>query len=240
MPMKIRGPSHLAAVVLTGATAAFAQSGASRILLCGDSMLKAVARSIVREFSDTPSMTCDQQISIGTGLARPDVHNWPAKIREAATSKPAVAVIFLGANDNQNLQAAGGQVAVFGTPEWDREYASRVAAVLRELREAGVRHILWLGLPDMREKKLHDDTRRINAILRAECDRVPEAEYFDVAPLFSPQPGTYSAYVVRGGKVVQTRANDGIHLNVEGADILARAIRERLSAKPGLLTATAP
>lgn len=237
MAMRLSPPvaSILCAVAVAATpivmTAAADGIAVHRILLCGDSMLKAVARSITREFAATPSVTIDQVVSIGTGLARPDVFDWPAKLREALTARPDVVVIFLGANDGQNLQTASG-VAANGTPEWEREYARRVAALLGETTKAGVRRVLWIGLPDMRERKLHEDCRRINAIVRAECAKVAGAEFFDIAPLFSPKPGTYSAYVVRpDGKVIQTRASDGTHFNADGADILARAIRERLAGK---------
>ncbi len=214
------------------ATSAGAQGAAREVLVCGDSLMQTVSRSIVRQLSSNPSVKITPIVSIGTGLARPDVFDWPAKLREAAASRPAAAVILLGANDGQNLRTASGAVAANGTPEWEREYAGRVASVLQALKQAGVGHILWVGLPDMRDSKLHDDAQRINRLVRSECGRVPGAEFFDIVPLFSPKPGTFSSYIIRsGGKVVQVRASDGIHFNAEGADILAQAIREQLEAK---------
>jgi hypothetical protein len=85
-------------------------------------------------------------------------------------------------------------------------------------------------MPDMRERKLHADAQRINEIARAQCAKVEGAEFFDTAPLFSPKPGTYSAYVVQpGGRPLMVRSSDGGHLNADGADLLARAIRARLA-----------
>ncbi len=209
-----------------------AQGAAREVLVCGDSLMQTVSRSIVRQLSSNPSVKITPIVSIGTGLARPDVFDWPAKLREAAAGRPAAAVILLGANDGQNLRTASGSVAANGTPEWEREYAARVASVLQTLKQAGVGHILWVGLPDMRDAKLQEDAQRINRIVRAECGRVPGAEFFDIVPLFSPKPGTFSSYLIRpGGKVMQVRASDGIHFNADGADILAQAIREKLDAK---------
>jgi hypothetical protein len=200
------------------------------ILVCGDSMVKIVARSLTREFAGMPAVRLTQIVSIGTGLARPDVFDWPARIREASTDRPEAVAIMLGANDGQNLRTTAGAVVLDGTPEWSAEYAGRVAGVLAQAKAAGARHILWIGMPDMRERKLHADAQRINEIARAQCAKVEGAEFFDTAPLFSPKPGTYSAYVVQpGGRPLMVRSSDGGHLNADGADLLARAIRARLA-----------
>lgn len=207
-----------------------AQAPALGLLVCGDSMVKTVARSLTREFAAFPSIRMSQLISIGTGLARPDVFDWPAKLKEAAADRPAAVVIMLGANDGQNLRTAQGSVVTEGTPEWTTEYAGRVAALLAQARAAGAEHILWVGMPDMREKKLQADAQRINAIAQAECARTAGAEYFDTTAIFSPRPGTYSAYIVQpGGRPLLVRASDGGHLNGDGADLLARAIRDKLA-----------
>lgn len=220
-----------AAVWLWGSVAAPATSAAADVLVCGDSMIKAVVRPLGREIAAIPSARMTDIVSIGTGLARPDVFDWPAKLREAAARSPAAAVVMLGANDGQALRTASGSIAPEGSPEWSVEYRSRVAGVLDQLVKSGAKHILWIGLPDMRDRKLQEDSRRINEIVRAECARVPVAEFFDSTPLFSPKPGSFSPYVLRGGKVVQVRASDGTHLNADGADILAAAIREKLASK---------
>ncbi len=212
-----------------------AAAGPRGVLVCGDSMIKTVGRSLTREFASTPSVSLTQLISIGTGLARPDVFDWPAKLREVAAAKPEAMVIMLGANDGQNLKTAGGSVVAEGSPGWSAEYAGRVAAVLAQAKAAGVRHILWVGMPDMRDTKLQADSQRINAIIRGECAKASGVEYFDPAPMFSPKPGIYSAYVVQaGGKLLLVRASDGTHLNSDGADLLARAIRQQLAAKMSL------
>ena len=225
------------AILAAGACAlplrkAGAQAPQRGLLVCGDSMVKTVARSLTREFAAFPSVRLSQLISIGTGLARPDVFDWPAKLKEAAADRPAAVVIMLGANDGQNLRTAHGTVVTEGTPEWASEYAARVTALLAQAREAGAEYVLWVGMPDMRERKLQADAQRINAIARAECAKVAGVEFLDTTALFSPKPGTYSAYVIQpGGKPLLVRSSDGGHLNADGADLLARAIREKLAPR---------
>jgi uncharacterized protein len=224
-------PAVLAAAALSFLPAASVAAPARGILVCGDSMVKTVARSLTREFAPVPTIQLTQVISIGTGLARPDVFDWPAKLREATASRPEAVVIMLGANDGQNLKTAAGAVVAEGSPGWGAEYAARIASMLAQVKAAGARHILWIGMPDMRDTKMQADAQRINAIAKAECAKVPGAEFMDTAATFSPRPGTYSAYVIQaGGKPLQVRASDGTHLNSDGADIMARVIRARLGA----------
>lgn len=212
--------------------AAVAQSLAHEVVICGDSLMQSVSRSVVRQLNQLPSLKVTTVVSIGTGLARPDIFHWPSKLYEATRTRPSAVVILLGANDGQNLRTAEGQVFVNGSPEWEREYAARVASVLQTLKQAAVAYILWVGLPDMRDSKMQQDIQRINRIIRTECNRVGGVEFFDLGPMFSPKPGTFSPYIIRpGGKVVQVRATDGIHFNGEGADMLAQTIREKLEAK---------
>ncbi len=235
--MKTRTFLHLTAAAIVGLAVmpdflARSDPGPGTVLICGDSLMKSVARSLVRELGGQGSVRVEQLISIGTGLARPDVFDWPAKLRESAASRPAYVVILLGANDDQALRGPNGQTLSPGTPEWTCEYTRRVAEVLGTLDRAGVGRILWIGLPDMRDAKLQEHARRVNEIFRSECGKVARAEFFDIAPLFSPKPGTFTSYsVLPGGKVVTTRASDGIHFTADGADLLARAVRERLKAR---------
>ena len=214
--------------ILPGVTLAAAP--ARSILVCGDSLVKVVARSLTREFAAQPSVTLTQLVSIGTGLARPDVFDWPAQLRQNTATPPDAVVIMLGANDAQNLQTQARTLAVAGTPEWRAEYSARVAAVLSQLAATGVKHILWIGMPDMRDRNLQEHSGVVNAIVQAECAKIPAAEYMDSTALFSPKPGTYSAYVIQSGKPVLMRASDGCHLNADGADLLARTIHDKLAA----------
>jgi hypothetical protein len=66
----------------------------------------------------------------GTGLARPDSFDWPARLEELARDyPPQVLVLSLGSNDAQDLlDADGGLVAPLSDDAaWDAEYTARLA-----------------------------------------------------------------------------------------------------------------
>ena len=213
----------------TGTATAAVEPAPQTVLVCGDSMMKTVVHALARELESLPSVRVAPLISIGTGLARPDVFDWPAQLREALKARPAAAVVLLGANDEQPLRVATGAPAPVSTPAWNAEYAARVAAMLRLLTAAGVKPIVWVGLPDMRDPGSQANGRRINAIVQNACAGVPDVEFLDTVAMFSRTAGVYSAYVFDArGMPLTVRASDGIHLNAAGADRLARALREKL------------
>jgi hypothetical protein len=224
---------RISVLCLTAAAivAAARPAEAARVWIAGDSMMKLVVRPLNRELAAIPGTeVLPEEVSIGTGLARLDVHDWMVKAREAAAKKPEVVVLFMGPNDNQPMRLDNGSIVQFGTTEWSAEYRRRVGAFLDLLRAGGMKHALWISLPDMRDAKLQADTRAINAAVKAALDGRADTEYFDCIPLLSPKPGTYSAYVFRKdtGMPLHVRAGDGTHLNRDGADLLAKEIVARL------------
>ena len=53
-------------------------------------------------------MTASEDVQIGTGLARPDVYDWPAAIAtQLQKAQPKVVVVTFGANDDQDMMAGG-------------------------------------------------------------------------------------------------------------------------------------
>lgn len=217
------------------ATGVRAQGGQRNVLICGDSMMKAVSRSVVREMAKDPTIKIVDLVSIGTGLARLDLFDWHAQLQAGVAQKPVAAVLMMGANDNQPMKTADGTVVQQGTPAWSAEYGRRVGRAIEILQTGGVRTVIWLSLPDVRDKTLQKDVTEINRIVRQQTQAHPGATFVDTVPLFSPTPGTFSAYVIKkGGMPLQVRASDGVHLNPDGADMLAARIRQELAGPLGL------
>ena len=153
-------------LVLGMAAGGVSSARAEKVWMAGDSMMKLVARSLSRELAAVPGTETITEVSIGTGLARLDLHDWMAKARGVAAQKPGIAVVLMGANDNQPMKTADGTVVKPGTPEWTKEYTVRVTAFLDLLKAGGIRHTIWIGLPDLRDPKLQAETRPVNEIIR--------------------------------------------------------------------------
>jgi hypothetical protein len=199
---------------------------ARRVLIVGDSIMNLLARSMERALAGVPEIEATSFTSLGSGLARLDLFDWHGKIESLLREhRPDILVVMMGANDGQPMRTDAG-VAAPDTPEWETEYARRVARVFDLAEAGGVKRVLWLELPDMREAKVQAHAERVNAIFRAEAARRPGvARFIETRPVLSREPGQFSLYILqRDGMPLEVRSRDGIHLNRQGADRLAEVI----------------
>ena len=222
-------PALVAGGIVIGASLV---SAGETLLLLGDSMMKAIAPTLEDQFT-AAGFTVHATTAIGTGLARLDLYDWMAQgSQSVARVKPQAAVIMMGANDNQPLRTATG-VARFGSPEWRTEYSNRVERLLALLQDGGVRRVVWVELPAMREARLDTDVQLINSLGRQAVER-RKLTYFETRrPLGKAPDGAYSAYLLQAnGMPLHVRSEDGIHLNRKGAEWLAGQLVPALKPAP--------
>lgn len=197
-----------------------------QIYMMGDSMIREVAHAIKSRTANTGQITSESFISLGSGFARPDLFDWPAKLRDVVTqSKPRYVIVFLGAADNQPMQA-NFRTLPFGEPDWVQEYQRRIGTIMDIMASGGVRRVAWIGMPDMREPAAQRDMRIINNVFKEEAAKRPIIQYVDTSTLLSKVPGQFSPYIIdkKTGMPVHVRSPDGKHLRQEGGDILAQRI----------------
>ncbi|HUB69275.1 MAG TPA: DUF459 domain-containing protein [Acidimicrobiales bacterium] len=159
-----------------------------------------------------------------TGLAEPEYYNWPAHLASDLSSyRPGLVVVFLGANDVENLYS-GGRFDPFGTKPWAAAYGQRVSDVLQEVRRAGAR-TLWVGMPPMGNPSFSGAMGVLNAVYQARVAlEQPGATYFSSWDVLGNQ-GVYEAGPPGfAGNGVVWRAPDGVHITQAGADVLAGAL----------------
>lgn len=219
----------LAALLLSGNLNLAQGQSPQNILIMGDSIMQAVARSLERQISrQGGGVKANSYTHIGTGLARLDLFDWLAQIeQQVQTHQPDTVFIMMGANDNQPMQTSGGVVRP-GDAAWEREYARRAGEAMDIMVRLGVRRIHWIELPDMREARLQNDVNTINRLVREEANKRQNVTFQESRSLLSRTPGEYSPYIIQAnGMPLDIRAGDGIHLNRRGADFLAEQMIAR-------------
>ncbi len=186
-----------------------------RVLVAGDSLMGWIGPALTQALSGRP-VKITEDWEVGTGLARPDVLSWPARIgQDLAAYNPEVLVVGFGGNDAQDMSTDAGRVSV-GSPEWAAEYQRRVAQVLNAI-EGPNRTVYWIGLPITTRGDIERAAPAMAATVKTEIAARPWAHYVDTHPTLSPD-GTYSAYLPDGsGGEVKVRENDGVHPNIAGA-----------------------
>ena len=187
-----------------------------RILVSGDSLMGWIGPAITNGLDGKPiDVTEDWQV--GSGLARPDVINWPVRLaQDMKTYDPEVVVIGFGGNDAQDMSTDNGRVVV-GTPEWEQEYQRRVAQVLDAVKGPN-RTVYWIGLPITTRANIQAAAPAMAKAVKTEISARPWAHYISTLKTLSPH-GKYEAYLPNdSGTEVKVREDDGVHPNLAGAE----------------------
>jgi hypothetical protein len=210
----------------------------AKVLVVGDSDAGTFGPYLEQllDLTGVAETTVDYKVS--SGLARPDFFDWPAHLRSTLpATDPDIVVVTFGGNDAQGMSNADGSNPlqwndpVTAEEDWMPEYTRRAGEVMDLLAEGG-RTVVWVGIPN-------DDSPEMSARLfvqdqavRAALATRPDVQFVDTWKRFSSGNGGWAEYVIdpRDGKGKDVRADDGFHLNQNGAEILALDIAEVVTA----------
>ena len=186
----------------------------------GDSQAFNLGHGLRREgrLRDVTEITLDQRHS--TGLARPGYFNWPVHFFAiAAHYNPEVVVATLGSNDWQSMTAPEGYTLSRGSDEWRAEWRRRLGVAF-DVLEAPHRHVIWVGLPPTRSDEFREGYAVMNQLAAAAVAERDFVTMIDIWDMFGgdepyrdavPPPGD------PGGRPVDVRQQDGVHLNQAGS-----------------------
>lgn len=195
------------------------------------------------------SVVSPVDVHISTGLARPEVFNWPDYLAEILPGdKPNAVVLTFGANDDQTLTGDNGGES-FGTPEWVAEYGRRVGGLFDEITALPSHpRVFMVGIPPIRNvARFETDYKLINSIYEAQAKLRPgRVFYVDTVTALGGPSGTYNEFLPQlDGTLVQVRTDDGIHVTDAGGALVATRIlavmREAFDLEgPSVTTTTKP
>ena len=201
----------------------------AKVYIVGDSDAGTFGPYLGTLLDGTLVTTTELNYKVSSGLARPDFFNWPLELEEKMPQvDPDIVVVTFGGNDSQGLSLPQDQLEfVIGDPvqneaEWTTEYQRRAGEVMDILLE-GDRHVIWVGIPN-------DDNPDVTAKLaiqdraaKAAAAERPDVVFVDTWTRFSGRDGGWAEFVIdpRDNSGKDVRADDGFHLNQNGAEILA-------------------
>ena len=197
-----------------------------RVYVAGDSQAFYPGHALTRVAdSSFIDVTVDSRHS--TGLARPDVFNWPAEFLDiAAEHDPELAVLFMGGNDWQSMKTPQGELLRPGTDEWLSEWIWRLEVAFDALA-APHRHIVLVGPAPARPEPFRTGHSQINELSRIAALSRSDVTLVDIWELFGgDDPYSDKASPPSGGEQVRVRQQDGIHLNRTGARWVAAMVFE--------------
>src|SRR5262245_45644428 len=207
---------------------AFSPTKRLKVWVGGDSLSITPGESFVNlapgtEVIDVANNFVDGHVA--TGLARPEVFNWPDHMLDViAADQPNALVITLGSNDDQNLTGEGG-VGPYASPEWMTEYRRRVGGMMDVLTANSDRVLFWVGVPVLRVRA-EDRYNPINQIYREEAEKRPgRVVYVDLDSKFRGPDGGYVDII----NDVQVRTPDGTHFSRAGGDQVAQLVLDAMN-----------
>jgi hypothetical protein len=202
------------------------RSNKLRVAVIGDSLSQGLGPAIERWMN--PSVV--RVLPLGrqsTGLSREDYFNWEAGMRQIVQEfRPDLVFVLLGSNDAQAQISRDGTAIPVGSVQWLEGYRERAANLLGEATRAGT-HVVWVGIPIVKDRQRWDFYRRVNDIYRDTASADPNGTFVDAWTPFEGRDGGYTAFVRNDrGDLVEVRASDGVHFTQTGYSFLARmAIR---------------
>jgi len=204
------------------------------VWVVGDSLAGPLGGALAARASASGLLTVTTNHQGGTGLVRDDVFDWPTYVAQRLPDvQPDVVVCLIGANDGQALRLPGGWLK-FGTPDWDREYAGRVARFMA-LLAGGSARVYWVGIPIMADAEYDQRVQHMNTLQREQAGTNAQVAYTDAYSLFQGEDGQFAAQLPNElGELVTVRLPDGIHFAAAGADRLAQEVLSRVAADWGL------
>ncbi len=224
----------LAAITVTGAETDAPKTGEpvkldTPVIFIGDSMMKMLGKGMEKAFKAKEVTPAEPFSSLGSGLARPSVFNWPTKAKELCERvKPKTAFVSLGTNDRQNLETPAGSMAVVGTDEWRVEYKNRIEELLGVLYASGITHVVWMLAPPMKSDTNDQHAQLVAGIVAeiAGAEKYRDRFHrYDMGKVLTIRPGRYTQTIIsKTGAAVTVRDTDGIHLSFPGAKMVAEDV----------------
>jgi lysophospholipase L1-like esterase len=226
-----RAGRHRVAVSFAGQKAAATwkvrpRSRRLSVLAAGDSMMQILDDDLHRRLAARGPVRVTDDAHISTGISKPFMFDWVAHAKATAASlKPDVSVVFLGANDGFGI----GDAACCGGV-WQARYAKRAARMMRSYARGGQGTVYWLLLPTPRRPAFREIYTAVNHALRQAADRFPGVvRLVDLGQVFTPG-GKFRPTMTWRGKRLTVRQPDGVHLSVAGAEIAAQVVMRRMRA----------
>jgi len=203
-----------------------------RVGVFGDSMGDGVWAALYREFRDDAGVEVTKFSEVSTGLSRYDYVNIQAKTQRQLDETPVdVAVVVFGTNDAQGIDD-GGVIHDFGTPGWKAAYGRRIDDLVGLFRSRGV-VVYWVGMPRMKRDGFDGRMAIVNEVVEARMKALG-VPWLETVSLTSDAEGDYMPYAEVGGRRKLMRANDGIHMSMDGYLRLAGPVEAAIRRDAGL------
>ena len=224
-----RAVASVAALLAVGVVAAGCGSGADpappvaaaespKLTVTGDSISVGLGAAL-RDAAD-PSTEVKVIGVGGTGLARSDVFDWPARLDELARDFPPEVVVFsVGSNDAQDIVDASGAVVagLVDDGAWESTYRTLLAESF-DAFEGTDTQVVWVGHVRTSEDRVGLANRQIHELAAEIASTRDWVSVEDLGELLGSGDDVATSCLVP----------DGLHLSTDCLDRAAEQLVERI------------
>lgn len=206
------------------------ESRPERVLLVGSSSIHhGFGDALVEQLEERGGVGLTNAGRSATGLSRLDYFDWLTHAAErVAEVEPQLVIAQFGGNDCQAIiDPDESVVARWGEDGWDEAYSERLRSLVRVVEQGGAR-IVFVGMPRMQSPSFSRRIAHVNELVRAVANETG-ALYYSTWEMTS-EGNAPRAHVTVDGTRYPMREEDGIHLSVRGAHVVAAAILAELEA----------
>ncbi len=143
---------------------------------------------------------------------------------------PEVVVLFIGANDHQDMVDAAGQRLIEGSEAWRDEWRARLIAAL-DILTTDNRIVYWVTQPPMRDGALDAGVRVINEAAEEVLAERSEVTAIDIWDLFGGDGAYQDRLAGPDGNTITARISDGVHLSRPAASWVADLVFAELDVR---------
>jgi hypothetical protein len=213
-----------------------------RVLIVGSSLAATGFGAVLEDMLDEhPDIECFRKAKSASGLVRPDFFDWDDQSkRQVEFRKPDLVIVFMGANDGQDIPAWQGSGRVgWGDQDWPAAYRTRVDDFLGNLTmsvegQDGA-DVLWLALPKMPSPSLEKKLTVIRGVHeQAVAALGAHGSYLDTTQYLIDDQGQLMVSTEVRGKQREIRSEDGVHFTMSGCEYLADIIYPQVLTRLGL------
>jgi len=205
------------------------KAGTVRVGVFGDSFGDGVYSALYRLLPASAGYQVAKFSQPSTGFTRYKRLNLEEHDESQIAAQPIdIAVISFGANDAQGV-CDGPHCGALMSAFWQKVISARVESYVGMLRRHGA-VVYWVGLPVMRDTAFDSDSSAMNAFYKALMARLG-VPFVDIRPLTVDAQGHYEAYYPDDdGNQKLFRANDGVHMSMNGYIRITKALAQRIKA----------
>ncbi|HEX8156430.1 MAG TPA: hypothetical protein VF526_03490 [Solirubrobacteraceae bacterium] len=195
-----------------------------KILTTGDSMMQGVDSFLSDELGDTAEVHSD--VLPGSQISRGDF--WAKhSLSQTKRLRQDVTVISTGgASDGLPLADRTGALQSCCDEPWLHQYTRRLRRMMRTYLQGGHGRVFWLTLPAPRYPPRKVIADAVNTSILRAADGLDGVTVVRMDLLISPDG--YRENIRYRGRDVDVREPDGIHLNISGTAIAAKAIKRAM------------